>query len=80
MADHDHKPGFALGQNKNPLLCKYATVQTAGYPPLTVDPLGRWRSVPWINLRGFWLEEFGFRRGQLYGIEAYEQCLVLSVK
>ncbi|PCK04344.1 MAG: hypothetical protein COA42_19275 [Alteromonadaceae bacterium] len=40
---------------------------------------GAWRRIPWINLRGFWLEQAGFEIGAQYTIEVYDRRLVFSV-
>lgn len=39
---------------------------------------GTWRKTPWINLRGFWLEEVGFEIGTPYTIEVYDKKLVFT--
>ena len=56
---------------------KRATVLTAGYPYLkSNNGAGAWRKIPWINLRGFWLEQVGFHIGTLYTIQTYDGKLV----
>ena len=62
------------------LATKHATVQTTGYPPLKSDPgCGAWRKIPWLNHRGWWLEQAGFAIGTSYTIEAYDKKLVFTV-
>jgi len=64
-----------------PLITKRATVLTAVYPPLKSDPgSGAWRHIPWINLRGFWLEEAGFTIGTTYTITAYDKQLIFTAE
>jgi len=59
---------------------KQVTVQSAGYPPLKTDPgAGDWRKTPWINLRGFWLEEAGFEIGTQYTIKVHNKKLIFTV-
>ncbi len=69
-------------QSTNSLLkTKRVTVQSTGYPPLKSDPgCGAWRRIPWINLRGFWLEQVGFEMGTPYTIEVYDKTLVFRVE
>lgn len=60
---------------------KHATVLTAGYPPLKSDPgCGAWRRIPWINLRGFWLEQAGFQIGTSYTIEIHDGILIFTAE
>ncbi len=55
-------------------------VQSTGYPPLKSNPgLCGCRRIPWINLRGFWLEHAGFEIGVRYTIEVYDRRLVFRV-
>lgn len=59
---------------------RQVTVQSTGYPPLKNDNgAGAWRKIPWINLRGFWLEQAGFEVGTPYTIEVYDKKLVFTV-
>ena len=59
---------------------RQATVLSIGYPPLKSNPgCGACRHVPWINLRGFWLEQAGFSIGTQYTIEVYEGKLVFLI-
>lgn len=59
---------------------KQVTVQSTAYPPLKTNPgAGAWRRIPWINLRGFWLEEVGFEIGTQYTIEVHDKKLIFTV-
>lgn len=58
---------------------RWATVQTAIYPPLP-NTASVGRRVPWINLRGHWLEQAGFGIGTKYRIEVRDKKLLLVVK
>ena len=62
-----------------PLATKRATIQTTNYPPLKSDPgCGAWRKIPWLNLRGHWLNEAGFAIGTPYTIAVYEKKLIFT--
>jgi hypothetical protein len=69
-----------LYQSTDPLpKTKQVTVQSTVYPPLKTNPgAGTWRRIPWINLRGFWLEQAGFEIGTQYTIEVYDKKLVFT--
>lgn len=54
-----------------------AAVQTTTYPPLNNQIT--WRKIPWINLRGHWLQQAGFEIGVRYRIEVQNNKLVLVV-
>jgi hypothetical protein len=57
-----------------------AKVLSIGYPPLKSNPgSGAYRNVPWIKLRGHWLEQAGFAIGTPYTIEVYDGKLVFIV-
>lgn len=84
----DHSTCLWLVQEPNthnqstdsPPKTKQVTVQSTGYPPLKNDNgAGAWRKIPWINLRGFWLEQAGFEIGMPYTIEVYDKKLVFTV-
>lgn len=70
---HEPKEHYAT------LSTRQAKVLATGYPPLKTNPgSGAYRHVPWINLRGFWLEQAGFSIGTPYTIEVYEGKLVFT--
>ena len=63
------------------LSTRQAKVLSIGYPPLKSNPgSGAWRSVPWINLRGFWLEQAGVSIGTPYTIKVYNGKLVFIAR
>jgi len=43
-------------------------------------PLMAWRHIPWINLRGFWLEQAGFTIGTQYTITAYDKKMIFTAE
>lgn len=64
-----------------PLAIKEATVHTQYYMHrIKTNPSGSGRPVPWINLKGFWLAQAGFKIGSRYKIEVFENKLVLTVE
>lgn len=75
------EPTHTYHTDNPPLTSKRATVLTAGYPPLkSNNGAGTWRKIPWINLRGFWLEQAGFQIGTPYTIQTYDGKLVFTVE
>ena len=63
------------------LAIRHATVHTSAYPPLKFNTnAGAWRPIPWINLRGLWLEQAGFNLSNPYTIEVFQNKLVLTVR
>jgi hypothetical protein len=75
---YKHKPRKLKKPNKATRV-RWATVQTAIYPPLQ-NAAGIGRRVPWLNLRGHWLAQAGFEIGTPYRIEVRNKKLVLVVK
>lgn len=58
---------------------KNASIQSTGYPPLKNEKgSGAWRKIPWINLRGYWLEQAGFSIGTAYTIEVRHKQLIFT--
>ena len=65
-----------------PLSIRKASVNSAYYNALKPKHIGHYRCgrfVPWINLRGFWLQNAGFEVGKPYEIEVFENKLVLTL-
>ncbi len=58
---------------------KTATVHVNGYPPLKDQAHQGWRKIPWINLRGHWLQHAGFDIGAKYQITIKDKQLILTV-
>lgn len=57
-----------------------ATVHSNSYPPLAdSNNCQSWRPIPWINLRGHWLEKAGFGIGVGYTVEVGDGVLVFRV-
>jgi toxic protein SymE len=44
------------------------------------DPAGAGRSVPWIQLKGYWLNHAGFQINTPVKVRVMEGCLVLTVQ
>ncbi len=63
------------------LAIRHATVHTSAYPPLKINTnAGAWRPVPWINLKGLWLQHAGFNTNQPYTIEVFQNRLILTIR
>ena len=74
------EPARSYSPSDQQHISKQVIVQSAGYPPLKTNPgAGAWRRIPWINLRGFWLEQAGFEIGAPYTIEVYDRRLVFKI-
>ena len=66
-----------LKSNIKPIHPRQAKVLIIGYPPLKANSgSGAYRNVPWINLKGHWLEQAGFAIGTPYTIKVYDGKLV----
>jgi hypothetical protein len=44
------------------------------------DPTGAGRPVPWIQLKGYWLNHAGFQINTPVKVRVMEGCLVLTVQ
>lgn len=44
------------------------------------DPVGAGRPVPWIQLKGHWLNQAGFQINTPVKVRVMEGCLVLTVQ
>lgn len=57
---------------------RWAAVQPAVYPPLQQQHA--WRKIPWLNLRGHWLDRAGFHIGTRYRIVVQNKKILLVVE
>ncbi|WP_082378969.1 SymE family type I addiction module toxin [Marinagarivorans algicola] len=74
------EPSTPYKPTDSPPTTRQVTVQSTGYPPLKTNPgAGAWRRIPWINLRGFWLEQAEFEIETQYTIEVYDRRLVFKI-
>jgi hypothetical protein len=44
------------------------------------DPAGAGRPVPWIQLKGYWLNHAGFQINTPVKVRVMERCLLLTVQ
>jgi toxic protein SymE len=56
------------------------TVSVPVYPlrKLKDDPTGAGRPVPWIQLKGYWLQQAGFEINTSVKVRVMNGCLVLT--
>lgn len=67
-ADHTQPTGCIV---------KQITIGEHYYPPLKHQC--RSRPVPWLQLKGYWLQDLGFEQRSQVTIRAMAGCLVLTV-
>ncbi|PUB82672.1 MAG: hypothetical protein DBP02_14270 [gamma proteobacterium symbiont of Ctena orbiculata] len=48
--------------------------------PLKDDPVGAGRPVPWIQMKGHWLDQAGFAIDTPVTVRVMEGCLVLTAE
>ena len=62
---------------------RWIKMNTFGVPPnkkqIKANQTG-YQSVPWINIKGKWLEEAGFKMNQSVRIRVMKGCLVLTLE
>lgn len=83
MAKRDHKPEQDSTAKKHPTLCQERRIKVCrvfyerpkSHPPHQGDP-----AVPWIQMKGYWLEQAGFTVNAAVDIRVMPGCLVLTVK
>jgi hypothetical protein len=44
------------------------------------DPVGAGRPIPWIQLKGYWLQKAGFEIDTPVKVRVMEGCLVLTTE
>jgi len=80
MATQHHKPGRRLAKSK---VCqeRRITVHQTHYEYRAKRPAPRnpnSRPVPWVQLKGYWLEAAGFQINTPVRVRVMEGCLVLT--
>lgn len=75
MAKADHR--VALPKTE-----RFATIAADGYPPRKnpSDPRQNWRPVPWLRLRGYWLQQAGFGIEQKIRIQVDLKRLIITAE
>ncbi|ODB95152.1 hypothetical protein A3197_17480 [Candidatus Thiodiazotropha endoloripes] len=78
MAKRDGKPGNRLRKCK---ICEQRYIKVNQIPylyQLKDDPVGVGRPVPWIQMKGHWLDQAGFAIDTPVTVRVMDGCLVLT--
>ncbi|QQZ42327.1 type I toxin-antitoxin system SymE family toxin [Pseudomonas sp. SK3(2021)] len=73
MAKADHRATL-------PKTERFATIAADFYPPLDDAEYPRHRRVPWLRLRGHWLQQAGFAVNQKIRIQVSKNRLVITAE
>ncbi|WP_350404408.1 SymE family type I addiction module toxin [Pseudomonas sp. W17] len=73
MAKADHRAAL-------PKTERFATIAADVYPPLGDSEYPQHRLVPWLRLRGHWLQQAGFEVNQKIRIEVSKNRLVITAE
>jgi toxic protein SymE len=80
MASDHTKSGAQLTKSKT---CQERSIkvnQTYYMRKLKDDPVGAGRPVPWIQLKGHWLQQAGFEINTPVKVRVMNGCLVLTTQ
>ncbi|ODB85662.1 hypothetical protein A3194_12575 [Candidatus Thiodiazotropha endoloripes] len=80
MAKRDGKPGNRLRKCK---ICEQRYIKVNQIPylyQLKDDPVVAGRPVPWIQMKGHWLDQAGFSIDTPITVRVMEGCLVLTAE
>lgn len=80
MTNRNDKSGARLTQNS---ICQQRNIkvtQTYYMNKLKDDPVGAGRPIPWIQLKGYWLQKAGFEIDTPVKVRVMEGCLVLTTE
>ncbi len=80
MADSNSKSGARLTQNPIRQERHIKVNQIHYMRKLKDDPVGAGRPVPWIQLKGQWLNQAGFKINTPVKIRVMPGCLVLTAQ
>jgi toxic protein SymE len=80
MAKANSKSGARLTQNTTCQERKIKVNQIHYLYKLKDDPTGAGRPVPWIQLKGYWLQQAGFEINTPLKVRVMPGCLVLTVE
>jgi hypothetical protein len=78
MTASNDKSGTRLTQNKACQERKIKVNQICYMRKLKDDPVGAGRPVPWIQLKGYWLQQVGFEINTPVRVRVMKGCLVLT--
>jgi hypothetical protein len=59
---------------------KIKVIQIHYLRKLKYDPVGAGRPVPWIQLKGYWLQQAGFTINTPVKVRVMDGCLVLTTE
>ena len=80
MTKRDCKSGARLTQNKSSQERSIKVNQIHYMHQLKDDLSGAGRAVPWIQMKGYWLEQAGFEIDTPVKVRVMEGCLVLTTE
>jgi toxic protein SymE len=80
MTKANSKSGARLTQNATCQERKIKVNQIHYLHKLKDDPAGAGRPVPWIQLKGYWLQQAGFEINTPLKVRVMPGCLVLTVE
>ena len=80
MTKRDCKSGARLTQNKTCHERNIKVNHTYYMHRLKDDQLGSGRPVPWIQLKGYWLQQAGFEIDTPLKVRVMQGCLVVTVE
>jgi toxic protein SymE len=78
MANSDGNAGPRLRKSKTCEERKIKVNQICYMNKLKDDPVGAGRPVPWIQLKGHWLQQAGFEINTPVKVRVMNGCLVLT--
>jgi toxic protein SymE len=80
MADDNTKSGARLTKSKTCQERNIKVNQIHYMYTLKDDPAGAGRPVPWIQLKGHWLQQAGFEINTPVKVRVMDGCLVLTTQ
>ena len=72
--------GARLTQNKTGHERKLKVNHTYYMNKLKDDPMGAGRPIPWIQLKGYWLQQAGFEIDTPLKVRVMQGCLVVTAE
>jgi toxic protein SymE len=80
MTNDNSKSGARLTQNTTCQERKIKVNRIHYMRKLKDDPVGAGRPVPWIQLKGYWLQQAGFAINTPVKVWVMDGCLVLTTE
>jgi hypothetical protein len=78
MAKINHKPGARSAKSTTCQERNIKVNESRYMRKLKDDPVGAGRAVPWIQLKGHWLQRAGFEIDTPVKVRVMDGCLVLT--